>query len=59
VSGSTALADSEWIMLLAHQLAKRIARIAREKTHLIIDHGTKYRQGLRQILESAGVQIVI
>ena len=43
----------------ARQLVDATDGFALGKTHLIIDRDTKYCEGFRQILESAGVKIVL
>ncbi len=44
---------------VARQLTDGMDGFGRGKTHLIIDRDTKYCQGFKQILESAGIQIVL
>ena len=59
VCGTTVSPDREWMKQVARQLTDGIDGFARGKTHLIIDRDTNYCQGFRQILESAGVKIVL
>ena len=44
---------------VARQLTDGMDGFAGGKTHLIIDRDTKYCQGFRQILETAGIKIVL
>ena len=44
---------------VARQLVDGVDGFALRKTHLILDHDTKYCEGFRQILESTGVKIVL
>jgi transposase InsO family protein len=53
------LAWDKWVKQVARQLTDALDGFARGKTHLIIDRDTKYCSGFRQILESAGIQIVL
>jgi len=44
---------------MARRLVDAMDGFALGKTHLIIDRDTKYCEGFRQVLESAGVKIVL
>ena len=57
--GTTVSPDAPWMKQVARQLTDAMDGFARGKTHLIIDRDTKYCPGFRQILESAGIQIVL
>src|SRR5262249_45502684 len=59
VCGTTVSPDSEWMKQVARQLSDAMDGFARGKTHLIIDRDTKYCSGFREMLESAGIQIVL
>jgi putative transposase len=59
VCGTTVSPDGPWMKQMARQLTDGLEGFARGKTHLIIDRDTKYCQDFRQILEGAGVQIVL
>jgi transposase InsO family protein len=59
VCGTTVCPDAEWMRQVARQLTDAMDGFARGKTHLIIDRDTKYCSGFREILESAGIQIVL
>jgi hypothetical protein len=57
--GTTVSPDREWMKQVARQLTDGIDGFACGKTHLILDRDTNYCFGFRQILESAGIQIVL
>jgi putative transposase len=57
--GSTLSPNAEWMKQMARQLVDVADGFALGKTHLILDRDTKYCDGFRQILESAGVKIVL
>jgi transposase InsO family protein len=59
VCGTTATPDGQWMKQGARPLTDGMDGFACGKTHLIIDRDTKYGQGFRQILEGAGVNIVL
>ena len=57
--GTTFSPNGEWMKAAARQLVDTVDGFALGKTHLIIDRDTKYGEGFRQILASAGVIIVL
>ncbi len=59
VCGTTISPNGEWMRQAARQLVDAFDGFARGKTYLIIDRDTKYCQGFREVLESAGVKIVL
>ena len=56
VCGTTVSPNAEWMKAAARQLVDVMDGFALGKTHLIIDRDTKYCEGFRPILESAGVK---
>jgi putative transposase len=59
VCGTTVSPNAEWMKMAARQLVDAVDGFASGKTHLIIDRDTKYCEGFRAILESAGMNIVL
>ena len=59
VCGTTVSPNAEWMRQGARQLVDAVDGFALGKTHLIIDRDRKYGDGFREILESAGVKIVL
>ena len=59
VCGTTVSPNSQWMEQVARQLTDGMDGFARGKTQLIIDRDTKYCEGFRQILEAAGIPIVL
>ena len=59
VCGTTLSPNAEWMKKAARQLVDAVDGFALGKTHLIIDRDTKYCEGFRAILESAGVKTVL
>jgi putative transposase len=59
VCGTTVSPNAQWMSQVARQLVDSVQGFALGKTHLIIDRDTKYVDGFRHTLESAGVQIVL
>jgi len=59
VCGTTVSPNAQWMRQVARQLVDAADGFALRKTHLIIDRDTKYAEGFRQLLESAGVKIVL
>ena len=59
VCGTTVSPNGQWMTQVARQLTDGMDGFAGGKTHLIIDRDTKYCQGFRQILETAGIKIVL
>lgn len=59
VCGTTVSPNAVWMRQAARQLVDAVDGFALGKTHLIIDRDTKYCEGFQQILESAGVKIVL
>ena len=59
VCGTTVSPNDQWMKQMARQLTDGMDGFARGKTHLLIDRDTKYCEGFRQILEAAGIQIVL
>jgi transposase InsO family protein len=59
VCGTTVSPNAEWMKQAARQLVDAVDGFALGKTHLIIDRDTRYCEGFRAILESAGVNIVL
>lgn len=57
--GTTISPDAQWMRQVARQLVDAADGFALRKTHLIIDRDTKYAEGFRELLESAGVEIVL
>jgi putative transposase len=57
--GTTVLPNAEWMRQVARQLVDSVQGFALGKTHLIIDRDTKYVDGFRHTLQSAGVKIVL
>ena len=57
--GTTVSPDAHWMRQVARQLVDAVEGFALGKTHLIIDRDTKYVDGFRHMLESAGVKIVL
>jgi hypothetical protein len=55
VCGTTLSPNGEWMKAASRQLVDAMDGFALGKTHLIIDRDTKYCEGFRQILASAGV----
>jgi transposase InsO family protein len=58
VCGTTVSPNADWMKAAARQLVDAVDGFALGKTHLIIDRDTKYCDGFREILKSAGVKIV-
>ena len=59
VCGTTVSPNGQWMTQVARQLTDGMDGFAGGKTHLIIDRDTKYCEGFRQILEAAGITIVL
>ncbi len=59
VCGTSVSPDGRWMQQMARHLTDAMDGFARGKTHLIIDRDTKYCEGFRQILEAAGIKIVL
>ena len=59
VCGTTVSPNAQWMSQVARQLVDATNGFALGKTHLIIDRDTKYAEGFRELLESAGVKIVL
>ena len=59
VCGTTVSPNAGWMQQAARQLIDSMDGFALGKTHLIIDRDTKYVDGFRHTLESAGVKIVL
>lgn len=59
VCGTTVSPNAQWMRQVARQLVDAADGFALGKTHLIIDRDTKYAEGFRELLESAGVKIVL
>jgi len=59
VCGTTVSPNAEWMKQAARQLVDAVDGFALGKTHLIIDRDTKYCEGFCEVLESAGVKIVL
>ncbi len=59
VCGTTVSPNAQWMSQVARQLVDATDGFALGKTHLIIDRDTKYAEGFRELLESAGVKIVL
>jgi transposase InsO family protein len=59
VCGTTVSPNAQWMRQVARQLVDALDGFALRKTHLIIDRDTKYAGGFRELLESAGVKIVL
>jgi transposase InsO family protein len=59
VCGTTVSPNADWMKQAARQLVDAVDGFALGKTHLLTDRDTKYCEGFRQILESAGVEIVL
>ena len=59
VCGTTMSPNAAWMQQVARQLVDSVQGFALGKTHLIIDRDTKYGDGFRHTLESAGVNIVL
>jgi transposase InsO family protein len=59
VCGTTVSPNGGWMQQAARQLVDSMDGFALGKTHLIIDRDTKYVDGFRHTLESAGVKIVL
>jgi putative transposase len=59
VCGTTLSPNAQWMRQMARQLVDAADGFALRKTHLIIDRDTKYVEGFRELLESAGVKIVL
>ena len=59
VCGTTMSPDANWMGQAARQLADAVDGFALGKTHLIIDRDTKYCESFRQVLQAAGVKIVL
>jgi len=59
VCGTTLSPNAQWMRQVARQLVDAADGFALRKTHLIIDRDTKYAEGFRELLESAGLKIVL
>jgi transposase InsO family protein len=59
VCGTTVSPNGQWMKQMGRQLTDGMDGFAQGKTHLIIDRDTKYGEGFRQILEAAGMKIVL
>ncbi|HZM02721.1 MAG TPA: integrase core domain-containing protein [Candidatus Saccharimonadales bacterium] len=59
ICGTTVSPNAEWMRQVARQLIDAVDGFAPGKTHLTIDRDTKYVDGFRHILDSAGVKIVL
>jgi len=59
VCGTTVSPNAQWMRQVARQLVDATDGFALRKTHLIIDRDTKYVEDFRELLESAGVKIVL
>src|SRR5713226_1106935 len=59
VCGATVSPNAQWMRQVARQLVDAADGFALRKTHLIIDRDTKYAESFRELLESAGVKIVL
>ena len=59
VCGTTVSPNAQWMRQMARQLVDEADGFALLKTHLIIDRDAKYADGFRELLESAGLKIVL